>query len=70
MHQPQKMVKHTHTIRWQVTDKLFGSVWPFGGVGGWRASVGVIHVAGVLDKRLFSVISIGLIKWNCKPSIS
>ena len=32
-HQPHKIVKHTQTIRRQITDKLFECVWSFCGVG-------------------------------------
>ena len=30
---PTNMVKHTQTIKLQITDKLFKCVWPFCGVG-------------------------------------
>ena len=31
--QPNKVVKHTQTIRWQFADELFEFVWLFCGVG-------------------------------------
>ena len=36
--QPHLTVKHTQTIRRQITDELFEYVWPFCGVGTYRVN--------------------------------
>ena len=54
-----KIVKHTHTIRWQIADELSGCVWPFCGVCAERINLTVARMSLTADFD----ISLFLVLW-------